>query len=156
VCTCVQLVFFFSSRRRHTRFSRDWSSDVCSSDLRASAQHEIAMLERRWLQFWNASARAARINELRDAIREIDQMIRQLEEGWAGDLEDRIEELLGVTTRGLQSAVAGAFSAATAEDFARSIENSLTSRIRNAWVTAFLESATMSPLFEQLGDMIRE
>src|SRR5690606_40079927 len=27
--------FFFSSRRRHTRFSRDWSSDVCSSDLRA-------------------------------------------------------------------------------------------------------------------------
>src|SRR5690606_41162775 len=28
---CV--AFFFSSRRRHTRFSRDWSSDVCSSDL---------------------------------------------------------------------------------------------------------------------------
>src|SRR5690606_39611635 len=27
------LYFFFSSRRRHTRFSRDWSSDVCSSDL---------------------------------------------------------------------------------------------------------------------------
>src|SRR5690606_39526082 len=28
-------LFFFSSRRRHTRFSRDWSSDVCSSDLEA-------------------------------------------------------------------------------------------------------------------------
>src|SRR5690606_9894599 len=28
------LLFFFSSRRRHTRFSRDWSSDVCSSDLK--------------------------------------------------------------------------------------------------------------------------
>src|SRR5690606_39658057 len=27
------IFFFFSSRRRHTRFSRDWSSDVCSSDL---------------------------------------------------------------------------------------------------------------------------
>src|SRR5256886_10294913 len=27
------LVFFFSSRRRHTRFDCDWSSDVCSSDL---------------------------------------------------------------------------------------------------------------------------
>src|SRR3989442_9560268 len=26
-------VFFFSSRRRHTRCGRDWSSDVCSSDL---------------------------------------------------------------------------------------------------------------------------
>src|SRR2546422_7054862 len=35
--------FFFSSRRRHTRCSRDWSSDVCSSDLRlkfAEAQVE--------------------------------------------------------------------------------------------------------------------
>src|SRR5215203_5725322 len=28
------LTFFFSSRRRHTRYWRDWSSDVCSSDLR--------------------------------------------------------------------------------------------------------------------------
>src|SRR5256885_1514752 len=38
VCTCVVsndrcLVFFFSSRRRHTRLQGDWSSDVCSSDL---------------------------------------------------------------------------------------------------------------------------
>src|SRR5690606_39441043 len=32
-CIC-----FFSSRRRHTRFSRDWSSDVCSSDLRWPAR----------------------------------------------------------------------------------------------------------------------
>src|SRR5699024_9944252 len=30
---CVLLYFFFSSRRRHTRSKRDWSSDVCSSDL---------------------------------------------------------------------------------------------------------------------------
>src|SRR2546422_3594318 len=29
----VEYFFFFSSRRRHTRCSRDWSSDVCSSDL---------------------------------------------------------------------------------------------------------------------------
>src|SRR2546430_11147242 len=29
---CV-VIFFFSSRRRHTRFDCDWSSDVCSSDL---------------------------------------------------------------------------------------------------------------------------
>src|SRR5687768_18511546 len=28
-----RMFFFFSSRRRHTRCSRDWSSDVCSSDL---------------------------------------------------------------------------------------------------------------------------
>src|SRR5690606_40370858 len=31
---------FFSSRRRHTRFSRDWSSDVCSSDLGGTATGE--------------------------------------------------------------------------------------------------------------------
>src|SRR5690606_40403889 len=31
---------FFSSRRRHTRFSRDWSSDVCSSDLSAYVHAE--------------------------------------------------------------------------------------------------------------------
>src|SRR5438874_9398458 len=30
---CVVFFFFFSSRRRHTRSLRDWSSDVCSSDL---------------------------------------------------------------------------------------------------------------------------
>src|SRR5439155_15176377 len=30
--------FFFSSRRRHTRWPRDWSSDVCSSDLSRSEQ----------------------------------------------------------------------------------------------------------------------
>src|SRR5690606_40379831 len=32
------VLFFCSSRRRHTRFSRDWSSDVCSSDLRWGAK----------------------------------------------------------------------------------------------------------------------
>src|SRR2546421_4159426 len=32
-CTLFSLFFFFSSRRRHTRSDRDWSSDVCSSDL---------------------------------------------------------------------------------------------------------------------------
>src|SRR5437870_13788963 len=31
--TSTPIVFFFSSRRRHTRWPRDWSSDVCSSDL---------------------------------------------------------------------------------------------------------------------------
>src|SRR3712207_2809913 len=35
VLTCDER-FFFSSRRRHTRYWRDWSSDVCSSDLRCA------------------------------------------------------------------------------------------------------------------------
>src|SRR5690606_40748872 len=38
-------LFFFSSRRRHTRFSRDWSSDVCSSDLEVKNFHPIAIAE---------------------------------------------------------------------------------------------------------------
>src|SRR3712207_6891093 len=33
VARYYHFVFFFSSRRRHTRYWRDWSSDVCSSDL---------------------------------------------------------------------------------------------------------------------------
>src|SRR5690242_20928816 len=33
-CTPAPGLFFFSSRRRHTRLTCDWSSDVCSSDLR--------------------------------------------------------------------------------------------------------------------------
>src|SRR5215813_10369846 len=41
----VRFVFFFSSRRRHTRCGRDWSSDVCSSDLAAgdllAAEHGL-------------------------------------------------------------------------------------------------------------------
>src|SRR5690625_2506697 len=32
------MCFFFSSRRRHTRWPRDWSSDVCSSDLRPGTE----------------------------------------------------------------------------------------------------------------------
>src|SRR5438045_9292561 len=34
ICLSLQDVFFFSSRRRHTSCLSDWSSDVCSSDLR--------------------------------------------------------------------------------------------------------------------------
>src|SRR5260370_37497142 len=34
-------IFFFSSRRRHTRFKCDWSSDVCSSDLGSGRDRQI-------------------------------------------------------------------------------------------------------------------
>src|SRR5437660_3926888 len=47
-CSCCFPVmlhsrFFFSSRRRHTRWPRDWSSDVCSSDL-----DRVAIEEDHW------------------------------------------------------------------------------------------------------------
>src|SRR5215510_4640124 len=41
----MMFVFFFSSRRRHTRWPRDWSSDVCSSDLGAGVRSELAATE---------------------------------------------------------------------------------------------------------------
>src|SRR5690606_40960273 len=49
----------FSSRRRHTRFSRDWSSDVCSSDLSGTMRNQvahIAALFGRRLTLWFAVA----------------------------------------------------------------------------------------------------
>src|SRR5690625_5942336 len=39
----VTSLFFFSSRRRHTRWPRDWSSDVCSSDLGVDLEGEIPL-----------------------------------------------------------------------------------------------------------------
>ena len=45
------LVFFFSSRRRHTRCSRDWSSDVCSSDL-LDGQHRFEACKRNLLPLY--------------------------------------------------------------------------------------------------------
>src|SRR5439155_12517817 len=48
--TCI--IFFFSSRRRHTRWPRDWSSDVCSSDLPTNPAKDRGRLES-----WHRSAR---------------------------------------------------------------------------------------------------
>src|SRR5690606_28666133 len=69
--------FFFSSRRRHTRFSRDWSSDVCSSDLVIRGlehphQIEIAIDGRRvFLEGvggpYEANREGTTINELSDS-----------------------------------------------------------------------------------------
>src|SRR5438445_9870259 len=41
--TTLDRCFFFSSRRRHTRYWRDWNSDVCSSDLRRSSPESRAV-----------------------------------------------------------------------------------------------------------------
>src|SRR6478672_5784050 len=44
---CIIFFFFFSSRRRHTRSDRDWSSDVCSSDLAEVIEEHIPDAEER-------------------------------------------------------------------------------------------------------------
>src|SRR6266446_6112675 len=41
----MKFIFFFSSRRRHTRLQGDWSSDVCSSDLVVVHHHDITELK---------------------------------------------------------------------------------------------------------------
>src|SRR6476620_4441910 len=51
----ITIFFFFSSRRRHTSYWRDWSSDVCSSDLE-SMQAAILSLEKRGHPFSGTTA----------------------------------------------------------------------------------------------------
>src|SRR5438445_5726672 len=51
-CYFYCFFFFFSSRRRHTRYWRDWSSDVCSSDLAKARPSEAVfsvVLAPRWV-----------------------------------------------------------------------------------------------------------
>src|SRR5256885_10933481 len=58
--TRLSIFFFFSSRRRHTRLQGDWSSDVCSSDLKRSIETKqetqltredlLAALQREYLE----------------------------------------------------------------------------------------------------------
>src|SRR5689334_23466479 len=41
----MRIFFFFSSRRRHTRWNCDWSSDVCSSDLKDKPTDVLAFAQ---------------------------------------------------------------------------------------------------------------
>src|SRR3712207_8910753 len=56
---------FFSSRRRHTRYWRDWSSDVCSSDLRAELVAENTV---------ESESRLENLEELMNAAREYERV----------------------------------------------------------------------------------
>src|SRR6266511_4325280 len=67
--------FFFSSRRRHTRFSRDWISDVCSSDL-----GDYVVLEFPTLEFEHVGGRAVAVN---DVVAASDHVGRLVELEWA-------------------------------------------------------------------------
>src|SRR3989449_5629034 len=61
----IHVCFFFSSRRRHTRCSRDWSSDVCSSDLGYwPAKKGRDALEITWDEGPNAGVSSASISQL--------------------------------------------------------------------------------------------
>src|SRR4030042_3290622 len=61
---------FFSSRRRHTRCSRDWSSDVCSSDLAGVTQEVMrqALQQAREARFQVLEEMSRAISEPRDSL----------------------------------------------------------------------------------------
>src|SRR2546430_14705450 len=58
-------MFFFSSRRRHTRFDCDWSSDVCSSDLGV-----LRLVQDKEVPVYAAASVARVIEEIAEAKRE--------------------------------------------------------------------------------------
>src|SRR6266511_4814216 len=74
---CLFLSFFFSIRRRHTIFSRDWSSDVCSSDLptgRPSSPETDHGRTARWRAEFGGSLRGC------------DHLVWKRGTGWAGSV----------------------------------------------------------------------
>src|SRR5207245_10446387 len=79
---CVfHFLFFFSSRRRHTRCYRDWSSDVCSSDLDAV---------------------------LGPGVEVVKELALPAEDGVGGDVDDGVDEVVAVIEVVVELAAAGA------------------------------------------------
>src|SRR6266478_6810015 len=76
--------FFFSSRRRHTRFDCDWSSDVCSSDLELTRYGQNRV-----------SRREVRIVELYDGVA-VDSLERKLITPLRPSVRTRAEQVSGV------------------------------------------------------------
>src|SRR2546429_4193147 len=66
---CGYLFFFFSSRRRHTRCSRDWSSDVCSSDLLPKAARWLVKNRRNGYYWLSTKETAFAIYGLTDYLK---------------------------------------------------------------------------------------
>src|SRR5438874_11183305 len=90
--------FFFSSRRRHTRSLRDWSSDVCSSDLLAELGCQVEAADR------NAEALAGLAGVARITTRWIDlegsswrseerRVGKECRSGWVAEREKKTEDV---------------------------------------------------------------
>src|SRR5699024_11948236 len=80
--------FFFSSRRRHTRSKRDWSSDVCSSDLGRIVS--LFLNTWRWMrrrsETVSMTSSKPSIAQLREVCQPLDVLGRVSGEHWAGRL----------------------------------------------------------------------
>src|SRR5688500_19766182 len=60
---CRLFFFFFSSRRRHTRLQGDWSSDVCSSDLRQPGDRVCCAAPREWRRRYRVRSEERRVGK---------------------------------------------------------------------------------------------
>src|SRR5690606_40726445 len=101
-------VFFFSSRRRHTRFSRDWSSDVCSSDLDnkefkfnwiAWANNDRIIMSLRYDSRWNNSITYTQTRLLATDAKKSSKMIALMKPGreqigWQSQFQDSVISFL--------------------------------------------------------------
>src|SRR5260370_15067568 len=66
------LLFFFSSRRRHTRFKCDWSSDVCSSDLTRTASR---LVPKQFEYRYRLGAAYHAVGHFREAVEQLQQAV---------------------------------------------------------------------------------
>src|SRR5690606_39868164 len=85
--TCL---FFFSSRRRHTRFSRDWSSDVCSSDL--SFPHVAVCVQKNHLVLTGSRFPLGQHNDNARRVSVVEKVVRQQDHAVDQVVIDRSEE----------------------------------------------------------------
>src|SRR5690606_1621804 len=109
------ICFFFSSRRRHTRFSRDWSSDVCSSDLTTTlSEDEVEKMVK------DAQAHAEEDRKLRELAEAKNQL-----DGVRLQAQKALDEAEGATDEQkseLQEAVTAAQSAIDSESDKEKLE----------------------------------
>src|SRR5437879_13705639 len=97
----LRFVFFFSSRRRHTRYIGDWSSDVCSSDLNGA--HVSGVAKGRQVRHYPTTQFAVRPQRREERLLELPQWgVGRSEErrvgrggrrGWAAVAKKRNEPL---------------------------------------------------------------
>src|SRR5690625_8013124 len=114
------LLFFFSSRRRHTRWPRDWSSDVCSSDLLVELAQNSDFAD--VMQFPNVMVTGTNFpEENEETTLKVLRVLRAAMDFRAENLDQTIE-LTATMTEGDAEAVAGDaengeyFTAAELED----------------------------------------
>src|SRR3712207_2484521 len=79
--------FFFSSRRRHTRYWRDWSSDVCSSDLTGSGKTLLAQTLAKFLNVPFAIADATTLTEAGYVGEDVENILLKLIQNADYDIE---------------------------------------------------------------------